>query len=438
MDEEMTALDVNETWELVSFPEGKKPIGCKWVYKVKHNADGSISRYKARLIAKGYAHMYGIDYEEAFSHVAKMAIVCSVIAVAASKGWLLHQKNVKNAFLHGDLQEEVYMEQPQGYEDVKQLKQEPRAWHARIVACLVSIGFHMVDADHSLYVCKNENGIVIICIYVDDLIIGDHNVKLSANEDQVLEDVTMYRQIGELRYFLGIEIIHTKEGIWLSQRQYALDMLSKYGMANCKPISIPLDQNVKFRADEGQVLEDVTMYRKPHLDVVRRTLRYVSATLDYALFYEASTELQLSGFTDANWDGSACDRRSTSGFMFSLGSIDITWSSKKQPTIALSSTEVEYRGAALAACEVAWLDLLLGYLGIQVQRSVVIHCDNLSSIQLAQNPLFHAKTKHIKVQYHFIKERVLDDSIDLTFVRTDEQDADIFMKALGAEKLRQF
>ncbi|MCO5590823.1 hypothetical protein L7F22_044798 [Adiantum nelumboides] len=240
-------------------------------------------------------------------------------------------------------------------------------------------------------------------------------------------------------------------------------------MADCKPISMPLDQNVKLRADEGQVLEDVTMYwqivgsliyltisrpdlsytvglksqfmqlpRKPHLDVVRRTLRYVSATLDYALFYEASTELQLSGFTDADWAGSVCDRRSTSGFMFSLGSAAITWSSKKQPTIALSSTEAGYRGAAVAVCEVAWLELLLGDLGIQVQRPVVIHCDNFSSIQLAQNPVFHARTKHIEVHYHFIRERVLDGSIDLTFVRTDEQVADIFTKALGAEKLRRF
>ncbi|MCO5564727.1 hypothetical protein L7F22_018395 [Adiantum nelumboides] len=227
------------------------------------------------------------------------------------------------------------------------------------------------------------------------------------------------------------------------------------------------DQNVKLRADEGQVLEDVTMYRqivgsliyltiswphlsytvglesyavprKPHLDVVRRTLRYASATLDYALFYDANTELQLSGFKDADGAGSACDRRSTNGFMFSLGSAAITWSSKKQPTVALSSTEAEYKGAAVAACEVAWLELLVGDLGIQVQRPVVIHCDNLNSIQLARNSVFHARTKHIEVHYHFIRERVLDGSIDLTFVRIDEQVADIFTKALGAEKLRRF
>ena len=157
--------------------------------------------------------------------------------------------------------------------------------------------------------------------------------------------------------------------------------------------------------------------RKPHLDAVRRTLRYVSATLDYALFYEAGTELELFGYTDADWAGSMTDRRSTSGFMFSLGSAAITWSSKKQPTVALSSTEAEYRGAAVAACEVAWLEMLLADLGIHVQVPVVIYCDNLSSIQLARNPVFHARTKHIEVHYHFIRERVLECDIDLTYVR---------------------
>ena len=149
-------------------------------------------------------------------------------------------------------------------------------------------------------------------------------------------------------------------------------------------------------------------------------MHYVSATLDYALFYEASIELQLFGYTDADWAGSMTDIRSTSGFMFSLGSAAITWSSKKQPTVALSTTEAEYRGAAVAACEVAWLEMLLADLGIQVQVPIVIYCDNLSSIQLAQNRVFHARMKHIEMHYHFIRERVLDGDIDLTYVGTDE------------------
>ena len=171
------------------------------------------------------------------------------------------------------------------------------------------------------------------------------------------------------------------------------------------------------------------------MDAVRHTLHYVSATLDYALFYEAGMELQLYGYTNADW---AADSMTDRRFMFSLGSAAITWSSKKQPTVALSSTEAEYRGAAVAACEVAWLEMLLADLGIHVQVPVVIYCDNLSSIQLARNPVFHARTKHIEVHYHFIRERVLDGDIDLTYVRTDEQVADIFTKALGAEKLWRF
>ena len=185
MDEEMAALDDSETWDLVQLPQGKKPIGCKWVYKIKHNTDGSVSRYKARLVAKGYAQTYGIDFEETFSPVAKMATVRAVISLAASKGWILHQMDVKNAFLHGDLHEEVYMDQPPGYEDLDHpnlvcmlkkalygLKQAPRAWHERIAQYLVTIGFVMTDADHSLYVYKSGRGLVFVTIYVDDLIIG--------------------------------------------------------------------------------------------------------------------------------------------------------------------------------------------------------------------------------------------------------------------------
>ena len=247
-------LDVNDTWELVPLPEGKKSIGCKWVYKVKHNANGSISRYKARLVAKGYAQINGIDYEDTFSPIAKMATVRAIIAVAASKGWVLHQMDVKNAFLHGDLQEEVYMDQPLGYEDsghpehvcrlkkaLYGLKKAPRAWHERIAQYLVTIGFHMADADHSLYVCKSDKGIVIVTIYVDDLIIGGDNLEEVEHVKSLLKQEFEMKDLGELRYFLGIEVIRTAEGIWLSQQKYALDMLKKYGMADCKPILVPLD-----------------------------------------------------------------------------------------------------------------------------------------------------------------------------------------------------
>ncbi|MCO5557044.1 hypothetical protein L7F22_010600 [Adiantum nelumboides] len=197
MNEEMDALYGNETWESAPLLKGKKPIGCKWVYKIKHNSDGSASRYKAKLVAKGYAQTYGIDYEEKFALVAKMATVRAVIAVAATKGWILHQMDVKNALLH--------------------------------------------DADHSLYVEKTDAGIVIITIYVDDLIIGGDALEDVEHVKALLCKQFDMKDLGELRYFLGIEMIRNERGIWLSQKKYGLDMLMKYGMADCKPISTPLD-----------------------------------------------------------------------------------------------------------------------------------------------------------------------------------------------------
>jgi len=220
MDEEMVALDANATWELVVLPKDKKAIGCKWVYKVKHNPDGSMSRYKARLVAKGYAQTYGIDYEETYSPVAKMTIVRTIIAMAVAKGWSLHQMDVKNVFLHGDLQEEVYMEQPLGYVDqthpnlvcrlkktLYSLKQAPRAWSNKIGQYIVTSGFQTSNADFSLYVKKTNHGIVVIVIYVDDLIITKDSDADISDLKKFLKQKFEMKDLGELRYFLGIEVI---------------------------------------------------------------------------------------------------------------------------------------------------------------------------------------------------------------------------------------
>ncbi|MCO5563234.1 hypothetical protein L7F22_016871 [Adiantum nelumboides] len=276
------------------------------------------------------------------------------------------------------------------------------------------------------------------------------------------------KDLGELRYFLGMKIVDTLSGIWMIQRQYALDMLEKYKMTACKPIDTPLDQNVKL-VDDGHYIDDVTMYRKmvvsliyltitrpdlsyavgvvsqfmqkpckSHLDAVRQIMRYVKATVNYGMFYEKNAKLYLYGYTDADWAGDFMDRRSTSGYAFSIGNGMISWSSKKQPTVALSSTEAEYRGAALATCEESWLRALMADFGFDNVDSVTIYCDNISSIMLAKNPVYHAPTKHIEVHYHFIREKVLATEIDLVYVKTNDQVADIFTKALGKEKFCYF
>jgi len=323
MGEEMTTLDANATWELVALLKDKKAIGCKWVYKVKHNVNESVNKYKARLVAKGYAQTYGIDYEETYSPVAKMITVRAIIAMVAAKGWSLHQMDVKNVFLHGDLHEEMYMEQPASYVDQTHLnlvcrlkkalyglKQAPRTWLDKIGQYLVTSGFQTSNADFSLYVKKTDHGIIIIVIYVDDLIITRDNDANIFDLKKLLKQKFEMKDLGKLRYFLGIEVIQSPKGIWLLQRQYALDKLTEYGMTGYKPISIQLEQNVKLNVDKGDFVEDTTMNRhmvgsliymtitrldlsyvvrvvsqfmqpprKTHLHVVRRILRYIKHIL---------------------------------------------------------------------------------------------------------------------------------------------------------------
>ena len=293
------------------------------------------------------------------------------------------------------------------------LKQSNRAWSNKFSKFLLSIGFEISEADHSLYVKKTGAGLVIIVVYVDDVIITGDNEDEIGKVKNLLKAEFDIKDLGKLMYFLGIEVIWTDDGIWLMQCKYVLDMLKKFGMTGCKPIATPIEQNAKLRSDSGEPLENPTLYRqivgsliyatltrpnmshdvgvlsqfmhvprKPHLDAARRVLRYAKGTLNYGLFYPYGANVEVCGYTDADWAGSSYDRRSTSGYVFSLGSAAVSWSSKKQTTVALSSTEAEYCGAEMAASEIAWLRKLLHSLGCDVLQPVTLFCDNMSSIQL--------------------------------------------------------
>jgi len=277
------------------------------------------------------------------------------------------------------------------------------------------------------------------------------------------------KELGELKYFLGLEVEHTKDGIFLGQQKYAKDLLQRYGMLDCKPISTPMDPNVKFQKDEGRNLEDVTMYqkmvgsliyltltrpdisysvgvvsrymsnpKKPHLDAVRRILRYIKGTINFGILYKKIKDYQIVGYCDADYAGDYDTRRSTTGYSFTLGSGVISWCSKRQPTVALSSTEAEYRSATMAAQESTWLKQLIKDLHQPTEYQVRIFCDNLSSICLAENPVFHARTKHIEVHYHYIREKVLEGEIEIVHIKTEEQNADILTKSLHRVKFEKF
>jgi histone deacetylase 1/2 len=484
MENEYQALIKNETWHLVPRPHGKNVIGCKWVYKVKRRADGSIDRYKARLVAKGFKQQYGIDYEDTFSPVVKAATIRLILSLAVSKGWSLRQLDVQNAFLHGLLEEEVYMSQPPGYEDNRHpgyvckldkalygLKQAPRAWYARLSARLQSLGFIPSKADTSLFYYSRGKYILYVLVYVDDIIVASSSQEATESLLRDLGRDFALKDLGDLHYFLGIQVKRLQDGILLSQERYAADILSRSGMNKARPVETPLSTSEKLSVGSGTKLgpEDATRYRslvgalqyltltRPdisfsvnkvcqflhapttvHWSAVKRILRYIRGTISFGLKIRCSKSFLVSAFSDADWAGDVDDRRSTGGFAVFLGSNLISWTARKQPTVSRSSTEAEYKALANATAEMVWVQKLLSELRISHPPAARLWCDNLGAKYLSANPVFHARTKHIEIDFHFVRERVAQRLLDIRFISTGDQLADGFTKPITGAKLRQF
>jgi histone deacetylase 1/2 len=346
MNEEFEALMKNGTWHLVPPRHGKNIIDCRWIYKVKHKSDGSIDRYKARLVAKGFKQRYGIDYEDTFSPVVKIATVRLVLAIAVSKGWSLRQLDVKNAFLHGVLEEEVYMRQPPGYEDkskpdyickldkaLYRLKQAPRAWYSRLSAKLLSIGFVASKSDMSLFIYRKATIRIFMLIYVDDIIVASSSPAATAALLKDLSHKFALKDLGDLHYFLGVEVTRVAEGLVLNQAKYAQDLLARVGMVNCQGMPTPLSSSEKISAHQGDLLgpDDSTKYRsivgalqyltltRPDISyavnkvcqylhapttvywtAAKRILRYVKHTITVGLTFQKSQSVLVSAFSDAD------------------------------------------------------------------------------------------------------------------------------------------
>jgi len=360
MDTEHQALLRNRTWHLVPPPRGKNIIGCKWVYKVKRKADGSVDRYKARLVAKGYKQQYGIDYEDTFSPVVKAATIRIVLSVALSQGWSLRQLDVQNAFLHGVLEEEVYMQQPPGYIDPQRpdyvckldkalygLKQAPRAWYARLCGKLQQLGFVPSKADTSLFYYRKGGNRLFVLVYVDDIIVTSSSPRVTNALLADLQADFALKDLGDLHFFLGIEVKRGSNGLTLTQERYAMDILKRSGMHRCNAIDTPLSSTEKLSVESGDKLgpDDATNYRsvvgalqyltltRPdiafavnkvcqflhtpttvHWSAVKRILRYVRGTVNLGLSIRRSESTLVSAFSDADWAGCVDDRRSTGGF----------------------------------------------------------------------------------------------------------------------------
>jgi Reverse transcriptase (RNA-dependent DNA polymerase)/Integrase core domain/gag-polypeptide of LTR copia-type len=474
MNDELGALAKNQTWELVQLPQGKQAVGCKWIYKTKFNSDGSVERYKARLVARGFTQTYGIDYKETFASVTKMNTVRTVMSVAVNCDWPLFQMDVKNAFLQGELEEEVYMELPPGLQvdneekivcrlkkAIYGLKQSPRTWYGRLSNTLFKGGFKRSGADSSMFTQVTQRGLVVILIYVDDLVITGSDLEGINDLKKHLKQEFDIKDLGILKYFLGIEVARSHKGLFLSQRKYVLDLLQETEKLGIKPANIPMEYGNKVTTNK-EPLDDVRLFQrlvgkliyltitrpdisytvsyisqfmqsplKGHMELVNQLLRYLKLAPGRGILMTNNGHTEIEGYADADWAGSPHDRKSTTGYCMFVGNNLVSWKCKKQDTVARSSAEAEYRAMAVATSEIVWLRLLLQELGFGQNKPTTLHCDNLAAIHIASNPVFHERTKHIEVDCHYVREKVLDKTIETPHIRSNEQLADVFTKALS-------
>uniref|UniRef100_A0A2N9GGD9 Reverse transcriptase Ty1/copia-type domain-containing protein n=1 Tax=Fagus sylvatica TaxID=28930 RepID=A0A2N9GGD9_FAGSY len=448
MKEELDALLKTGTWDLVDLPAGKSAIGCKWVYKIKTRSDGTVDRYKARLVAKGFTQEYGIDYEETFAP---------------------------------ELTEEVYMQLPPGFSQppgfspkvcrlrraLYGLKQAPRAWFAKFSSTISQHGFSASSYDSALFFRRSDHGITLLLLYVDDMIITGDDVQGIQDLKRFLGQHFEMKDLGPLSYFLGLEVSSSSDGYYLTQAKYTSDLISRAGITDSKIVDTPIEYNNRLNTHDGEPLPDATLYRqlvgslvyltvtRPdisyavhivsqfmaaprslHYAAVLRILRYLKGTLFHGLHFSSQSSLTLQAYSDADWAGDPTDRRSTTGYCFLLGDSLISWRSKKQSVVARSSTEAEYRALADTTAELLWLRWLLQDLGIDCSTAVPIHCDNRSAIQIAHNDVFHERTKHIEIDCHFVRHHLLQGTLQLRSVSSQDQLADIFTKPMPPGRFR--
>ncbi|WVZ84558.1 hypothetical protein U9M48_031583 [Paspalum notatum var. saurae] len=436
-----SSLNPASTKEYITF--GDNGQGTKWVLKNKQGENGMVVRNKARLVAQGFCQKEGIDYDETFAPVARLEAIRILIAFAASKGFKLQQMDVKSAFLNGFIEKEVYVRQPLGFESVDfqtgkalyGLKQAPRAWYARLKSFLLKSGFVMSSVDKTLFLLS-RGGDTLIDIYVDDIVFGGSSHALvSSFAEQMSREFEM-SLMGELLFFLGLLIQQGPEGTFVHQAKYTRDILKKFEMGDSKPMTTPMSTNMALDADEDGEAVDQKEFRgmigsllTSHHQAVKRIFRFLKFTPKLGLWYSSGSSFSLRGFSDADHAGCRIDRKSTSGTCQLLGTSLVSWSSHKQASVALSTTEAEYVAAASCCSRLLWMKTTLSDFGLRFGR-IPLLVDSTSAISVAKNSVLHSSTKHIDVRFHFLRDHYKKGDIDLVHVVSANQLADIFTKPL--------
>jgi hypothetical protein len=480
--DEMVSLTSNDTWSLVQPPPNQHVLKGKWVFKYKRGAMGEILRYKARWVVKGYEQQQGVDYDETFASVIKPMSYKALFAIAAALDLEIEQMDVKTAFLYGSVKEDIFVEQPHGMNDnsgrvcklnkaLYGLKQSPRVWYQTLSRFLQEAGFTHLDADHSVFV-KNST---YIAVYVDDLlIVGPDKVDIAQIKTQLSQRFSM-TDMGPIAYYLGMTVTRDRKNriLRLGQRSYLEEGIRAMGLWDAQTKKVPMDTSrlqpagedyaadpdfktryqsavgtlmyamLGTRPDIAYAVSSVSRYAsnptEAHMTAVKRIFQYLRGTLDLQLTFRGELK-DLAGYSDSDWGGDPATYRSTAGFVFNIGSGAISWSSKRQPTIALSTCEAEYQAQTQAAKEAVWLRSLLQELNPvePTPYATIIYCDNQGAIALAKDPKFHPRTKHIAIQHHWVREKIADQVVDLEYVETSKQVADGLTKALPKDPFEAF
>ena len=474
---EMDALAKNGTWELMDLPPNRKAVKSKWVFKLK--ADG---RYRARLVAKGFTQIPGIDFDETFSPVARFESLRMLLALAALEDWHIHSMDVKSAFLNGELDEEIYMEQPQGFvtpgsealvcrlrKAIYGLKQASRAWNLQLHGVLTGLGYTRTYADAGVYVKSQREGDdpLFVIVYVDDLTIMGRDleaIKLLKSDLSTRFEMT---DLGEITQYLGIRITRDRslKRLEIDQSGYLTDVLERFGMSNATSHNTPLpagadEHLIKFdgqataseikhfqsligsllylqigtRPDISFAVSRLAQYSAnpspQHLRLAVYVLSYLVGTVERRLVYDGADGDGLHGYSDSSLADQTDDRHSTSGYVFLLANGAISWSARKQKTVAQNTTEAEYMAMADAANQAAWYRSFLTELGYSVDDPIPLHGDNKGAIDLALNPVTGRRSKHIGIRHHVIREYIEKGHLSLVRTPTADMVADGFTKSL--------
>lgn len=472
MKAEYDSLMKHGTWILVDRPSDRKTTKSKWVFKIKKDTSGQITKYKARLVAKGFTQVAGVDYGETFSPVARLSSVRLLIAVAVQNNLQVEHLDVETAFLNGDLEEEIYMEQPEGFstdpkgkvcllkKSLYGLKQAPRQWNKKVCEAMKTLSLTQATTEHCLYYKREGNDFLVVAVFVDDFFILGNNAKMKDNFKNHLKKIFTVKDLGPLKDCLGMRVIQKEGCITLDQTKYIQKLLHKFGMNDAIPVTTPLEPGLKLslpdkeeenievpyqeligslmyvsictRPDIAHAVSYLSQfnvhYGEVHWRAAKRVLRYLKETVHLKLLYKPGQSYP-TGYADADYGNNIIDRRSFTGFIFFMSGAPISWEARKQRTVALSTTEAEYMALGEACKEAIYLKSLISEI-FAIIHPIVIHSDNQSSIKLAHNNTYHARTKHIDIKHHFIRDSLAHHNLTLKYIPSNDNIADILTKPL--------